>query len=376
MKQEQTHRNLDELFALARQQESLLSPDEVNNVITSNASTRAYPGNKLVVFIQKQLKWIIMTTITFIGITAILMLSDSPNETGKITELNKKPITENYNKTLEKNILFAKNDSRIVVKEPASEIVTDSSTFFNTLIQNEVNTTTPNYQVFNGDDYVLELSKEELQAIGVFVTDSSIQYYKIDPSGEIYFSFRMENYWKSDYSGLPIPSLDDRIPYGASHPIFTSEYPLARYSTETIKKVSILQLTEAAKSSFEDSKFICRASDNLLSTTFFHIYDSVVKYKKNKLFLAMIEDGFDKTKYFNTANPSEIDNDTLVPILIRNKKYSIIYWFSATEEFVKALPEKYISKYESLYKSVKSIKQNNPDADVINYKSSFYLIAN
>jgi hypothetical protein len=376
MMNEQEYLTLDELFALARQQDPLLSQNEVVQIISGNRLSKSSKSG-VRNFIKSHLKIIVMTSLTTLIITALLLLNNNADVKQNTTiQNNAAPIQRKTAKSsivVESPVLrkseFAKtakvtvgNDRKDTTDKQFSENLGDSAPSKQPIQSN----------IINGDDYILELTNEELKHLGFFVTDSGVSYLSIDSKGMINSLF-FKNPEMPDFRNGQRPFFYNKeineIVISPSRPIYISEIQVSRF--QQLKY--FMPKIDIDPKCLTKYGYLKRGVSGEPAPQIFESLDTLfkrVKSSRNKLVFIDLS-GLDfpeyMTKEFEKDYPLNIDDDSLVALKINTPYFKKLFWFPLSDDFIELLPERLKSKYKQFIENVKNTKKTFPNADVVKY---------
>lgn len=199
----------------------------------------------------------------------------------------------------------------------------------------------------NGNQYILDLSFDELKELG-FDIKHHIVFYRNKHQGAncIFTSVRHAPLWYRDSTSKDYKS--------------TKYYDI----TTSLQRDTFPDITEFFTRELKGRELFQRNTDdavwnqlNTISTGFFPVYTS---------------DLYGKISGLNSIDSFESSNDTLVPVVVRfsrlrcDLKQDHLFWFTPTEDFFRALPERYQFIKEN-YEVIKIKKRDNSENNLVEY---------
>ena len=252
MNKQKTNHTADELFAKARQQGLTFSPEKLETMLTNYDDAKAKNGTIKKSFIQTHLKLIIMTSIlTIIGISLSVFLTQTPANKQAQKDLMLKKQTE-----ANANIIATNNkqhDNKTALKTSKEAVYTETSllTALTEIAvikqeqpENPVNQQPPTDSVttteqketppsFNGDEYILDLTNEDLEKLGIVFQGDNVLYQNKN-SNNIISQFAIINEKKGD-------TLTSYYPI--ANPDFDKELSIVKTKIPQIDEMLALQIT-------------------------------------------------------------------------------------------------------------------------------------
>jgi hypothetical protein len=366
---------LDNLFALAKQQDPLLTKEQVHEFV-NKAPVKAFPGKQLVNLFKNHLNLIIMSTIVSSIIIGMLMWVNVPkNDFSQKENIKESVKSENKNA-----IIVSTKNQNSIAKPPTQHkkqliadlantkfqhktLVTksaDSLQLGMTLVADSISKLAPkatnqepnNNSIISGEENILELTLDEFCKLGFYLTDSLF----LNKSG-LYYSYMGPGYLSSCH-------------------VIT--YNIDSSSTTINSLVLPARLLNKSYSRYTQDDYF------LVFKTARYLLNPINYMPRNFTFKSRLNDSIAK----KNEKRFEILNDTLVPITTlfidtnQNKTASNIeialsnhltenlYWFYPNDSLYSHLPERYREKTKAFYENTKKLKRKMPDnTDLVKYHS-------
>ncbi|HEY4785700.1 MAG TPA: T9SS type A sorting domain-containing protein [Bacteroidales bacterium] len=377
MRREINDRDIERLFEKVIQQPPIINDEKVHSLLY-HSPEQAIPGNPIKHFIKTHLNLIVMSTIIFsLLISTVIwtnfgktqktdILSGAKNKQQDIS-LHNVPAKDIKTKDKTTGLEDYQTEKRIVMElsRPKSD-----SVLLNKNNETSVQVFLPvwdNHPV-SGDEYVLELSKEELEKLGVILTDSAVYYLNISPNGLI--SGYNRPYYALQYKdGMWVKNSKRRKSKKAKNEDMVSFHSFYMYystndqiinSFNNIEVCFYNELKQAYPKLSEIQSCYTRKSEDPQVKKVFSIIDS-------------LNENTERKSIYDFLNmPLKSVDDTLVPIVIHYVsndpvESTKILWFVTNDNFYNALPQRYQKKVRNFYEAKKLLKKRYPDANLVDY---------
>jgi hypothetical protein len=391
---------LNELFAKAKQQEPLLSSEDVHNLIT-HAPTSVFPGKQLVNYVKSHLKLTIMTTIVSIILISYFIGSGSSPATNEVANPPKIISEEGKNvqnstatsktvgtllNTLEKVNLTVNSSNFLDIKHQANSYNTDSAS-------SRINLPECSQQL-SGDEFMLSLTVDEFCKLGFFIKDTVFYHYNLNSDSIVSGFLYYDNYYRKNLNNLLKKGFDFSASNVGIRNTYNDFYPVCLTNRFFLSGFRVLANYKGLED--YDLKLYITTYNNLD----FPDYQSDLKIRKkiidttSNAFPLTIRKFTNQQKMFFRPDFFELYNDTLVPVIIsgrdstkkltNNSKFEEniiqtfsdhIFWFKSSNAFYDALPDRYRNKTKEFYENIKKLKLNSQcsDKNIVYYPSFSFL---
>ena len=343
----QQFKELPEYFPISSIAKFLSSPQ---TELPKSIMNRLQPGRTLKIIA------IIVTSIATIALlyTILGKTGPNPNSSPVNESINNQPRTET-SAILDDTTTTAAISIDPIAPDEESTTTYSTGTIASNTKSNETTNSSPlkivdmhdTSEHTNSNQYILDLSFDELKELGFDIKHHIVFYRnKHQDANCIFSSVRHGPIWYRD---------------GTSNDYKSTKYYA---NTTSLQGDTFPDITEFFTREIRNRDSFQRVSDdivwnqlNTISTDFFPVYTSNL-------------DG--KTSGLNSIDAFESSNDTLVPVVVRfsrlrcDLKQDYIFWFTPTEDFFRALPERF-QFLKDTYEVIKIKKRENSENILVEY---------
>ncbi|MDP4210695.1 MAG: T9SS type A sorting domain-containing protein [Bacteroidota bacterium] len=382
-------KDIERLFEKAANQPPIIDDEKVHFLLY-HAPQPASSGHSVKHFFKKYLNLIIMSTIIssiFVGVTLLMPAGQHKSPTIKNNAQNfiaKKTYSLNNNRQTtasngKNGHLTAKTikEGAHLIIAPDSVIPAKTNTVATTISNKQPETfskTEPlpewDGKPASGDDYIMELTSDELKNLGVLLNDSGLYYLNVTPNG-IISGYNRPYFWAS-YESRQIPGFKRKTRYQKDIEKTVSFLPF--YLCYSTNEQIINSFNNVSVSYYKE---LLPFYPQTASPLFYNRWDSTNFTRRFFSTLDSLNENTDRNFLFSMLKlPLKSMDDTLVPVLIRQKYYTdIVYktrilWFVSNNDFYNALPARYQNVRE-FYENKKLLKKKYPDANLVDYNKHY-----